>query len=223
MTMVNLRRSTILASNKFRTSVQVGGYDVHCYDGPSSIKAQVQSEVEDHFRNYFRAKIRDYGLKGDSWKRVDGTLTTDPWEAPEAHRIFFNARLNGEGDCLSYDHVWNLLADIGVDQEVCGQSVVDALLHLMDKSGHNCTTWPEYLNSRFAVGPASDSKAPDPTDPGASTGIMAYFVGPKEPDTQLISSRFLDDKKSADIRANELRLVGINLGIAAIVAAFIWA
>ncbi len=121
-----------------------------------------------------------------SWPDAHGN-PTDAWGSPLAHRKFFEWRAGGPGGVVNADGMRALLDAIGVDQTVCSKSVADGIIHGMDKGGDdNITTWPEYLNSIFSIGPVADVPTVDPTDAqivaegGTPTGSPRKPGGPPE-------------------------------------------
>jgi len=177
---LSMRRSTVLADVRVgraaRTSV--GGVDTgvslkypagRCLPGdPTNLKADIAQELRQKLKDYMNGFMNDPsrtdGLGRDSWPGVDGT-PGQAWDSPLAHRKFFEWRA-GVGGCIDKAAMNGILSDISMDTSICAQSVAEGLINTMNKPGGDdgCTSWPEYLNSMFHVGPVSDSGAPDPTD-----------------------------------------------------------
>lgn len=159
--------------------VDTGHFGSRCAEaaaGDDGLKRDLNDLLHSRLKSYMQGFMNDPSHTGadgsppgrSSWPLPDGSptdgVTTDVWDSPLGHRKFFEWRARGSGGVLTKGTMEDTLNAIGVDLSVCGKSVAEGLMHAMTKSGDDGhTTWPEYLNSMFRVGPASDSKAPDPT------------------------------------------------------------
>lgn len=188
--------------------------------------AEITAKLEVYFRF-----LNDPSLTGRpgypdsraSWPDINGN-PTDAWNSPLAHRTFFEWWANG-AKCIDVASIKNLLFAIGVDQTLCGADVAEALAHSMDKGADDgCVTWPEYLNSRFSVGPASDTKAPDPTEPSTTSGkgllhFPSDLLGPPKPLTLKFPPGLLDSAtpdaaaSSSPVSTPVLVAGGVGLGV----------
>jgi len=142
-----------------------------CFDAD---KDEIANDIKGRLKKYMDGHMNDpsHPMGRSFWPGLDGTGVPAS-ESPLAHRELFLSRTGDINGCINEEGMKDILYTIGMELEICGQSVAAGVIKAMDKGGTNCTTWPEYLNSMFAVGPVSDSGAPDPTETQAQASAAS--------------------------------------------------
>jgi len=182
MQLISMRRSTVLADAfRARSVSAMARVGFSCLSHDSNEIAQtIRQKLKNYMNGFMNDPSRTDGLGRASWPGRSGE-PVEAWDSPLAHRKFFEWRAGG-ADCISEEPMKAMLYDIGMELTICSKSVAAALIHTMDKGGDdNCTYWPEYLNSMFAMGPVSDSGAPDPTEPGGPSSDAPTSTEPAAP------------------------------------------
>lgn len=183
-------------------SVDTGTASSRCVTDQDGLRAAVKQDLLQHLKDYMQGFLNDPAHKGSSDGSPDGRASwpdavgnpTDAWNSPLAHRKLFEWRAGGPGGRLNADGVRALLDAIGVDQTICSTSVADGIIHGMDKGADdNLTTWEEYLNSIFHIGPVADVPTLDPTvaQIAAETGSPPPSSGSSKKGGLLLGSAIL--------------------------------